>query len=110
MNSPFLHEQARRLAAGVRDDDAASSPSATVDTHIDPAQGVRRLYLRALGREPQAGELALGVEFIERQGAANTLKPGQWKGPIAAQGEQPLSAWDELAQVLLLTNEFMFVD
>jgi hypothetical protein len=50
------------------------------------------------------------VEFIERQGAASALKPGHWKGAAGAKGEPPLSAWDELAQVLLLTNEFMFVD
>ena len=64
----------------------------------------------ALGRPPAADELALGIEFVERQTAANASEIGKWKGSSPGNGEPLLSPWDQLAQVLLLTNEFMFVD
>jgi hypothetical protein len=110
MNSPFLHEQARRLAAVVGDEGQASSTSTTAGSLVDPAEGVRKLYLRALGRPPAADELALGIEFVQRQTTANAAAFGKRKGLSAGNGEPLLSPWDQLAQVLLLTNEFMFVD
>jgi hypothetical protein len=110
MNSPFLHEQARRLAALVpREGQGGSSASAT-GSLSEPAEGVRKLYLRALGRPPEADELALGVEFVRRQSEHDPADSGKWRGTPAANGQTHLSAWEQLAQVLLLTNEFMFVD
>src|SRR4029077_10865262 len=47
INSPFLHEQSRRLAASVRPEDSS-----------DPSFGIRRLYRRVLLRDPEPGELA----------------------------------------------------
>jgi Protein of unknown function (DUF1553)/Protein of unknown function (DUF1549)/Planctomycete cytochrome C len=109
MNSPFLHEQARRLAAAVVGGNEGGAGS-TSGSCTDPAEGVRRLYLRALGRSPQADELALAIAFVQHQTAANTADLGMWKGSQAGKGEPALSAWEQLAQVVLLTNEFMFVD
>jgi cytochrome c553 len=60
------------------------------ESSSDPEIRVRRLYERLLGRAPEADELALGLAFTRRQ-------------PESA-------AWQEYAQVLLLTNEFAFVD
>jgi hypothetical protein len=48
---------------------------------------LRRLYRSALGRDPRAGEQQRGLRFIEGGGS-----------------------WAELAQALLLSNEFAFVD
>jgi hypothetical protein len=110
MNSPFLHEQARRLAAVVANPGQAGSSANSLGSSADRADGVRRLYLRALGRPPQADELDLAIEFIERQSGANASERVTGKGLPARNGEPPLTAWDQLAQVLLLTNEFMFVD
>ncbi len=110
MNSPFLHEQARRLGAMVGNEGQADTSSASAGSLVDPAEGVHKLYLRALGRPPAADELALGIEFVERQTAANAAEIGKWKGSSPGNGEPLLSPWDQLAQVLLLTNEFMFVD
>jgi hypothetical protein len=112
MNSPFLHEQARRLAAvAVGGDDGRAGSSARTDGSCsDPADGVRRLYFRALGRPPQTDELALAIAFVQRQTGANPADPGKWNGSAAGTGEPVLSAWEQLAQVLLLTNELMFVD
>ncbi len=80
LNGPFALEQARRLA-GVVD------PKAPID------QGVQALYRRALGRAPLADEQALARRFIE-----------------TASSDPAAAPWERLAQVLLLTNEFMFMD
>jgi len=110
MNSPFLHEQARRLAALVRQEGQVGSSSSSSECLAVPADGVRKLYLRALGRPPEADELALGIEFVRRQTATNSAEFGNWKGLQTVNDEPPLSPWEQLAQILLLTNEFMFVD
>ena len=73
---------------------AAGSPGAT---SADPGAAVRRLYLRALGRPPQADELALALAFVERQSAANAADLGKWKGSPAGNGEPVLSTWEQLA-------------
>jgi len=63
-----------------------------VSANGDPAKRIDRLYLLALGRHPNSDELALGLEFARQAGHST----------------QPI--WEQYAQVLLLSNEFMFVD
>jgi hypothetical protein len=87
MNSPFVIEQAGRVAEGL--DEATADPEACV----------RRLYRRILARDPDPHEVALGAAFIRGQSGAK-----------ADPGATTLSPWAEYAQVLLLTNEFAFVD
>jgi mono/diheme cytochrome c family protein len=82
MNSPFVTEQARALAN--RDE---------VTKGETPAAKVTALYRLALGRNPTPGELALAEEFV----ADADPKPA-------------FGRWPQLAQVLLLSNEFAFVD
>jgi hypothetical protein len=83
MNSPFVIEQARRLAARP---ELLACPT--------PAQRLEQLYRILYGRSPQPDEQALALEFLH-----------------AAQKEtRSLNAWEKLAQVLLLTNEVVFVD
>ena len=50
------------------------------------AERVGRLYELALGRSPSSEELELGVRFVKS------------------------NSWQQYAQVLLMTNELMFVD
>ena len=85
LNSPFVIEQARSLAGRLE-------PAAT-----EPEARVRRLYSLLFGRAPSPRELATGVAFTQRQ-------------PAADRTAAELSPWEEYAQVLLLTNEFAFVD
>ena len=59
--------------------------SAAANTLL-PADRVRSLYRMALARDPQPDELKRGVVFAER------------------------GSWAELAQALLLSNEFAFID
>jgi hypothetical protein len=102
MNSPFLHEQARRIAALVHPKSAGAPAAAAAE---DAGALVRALYRRVLGRFPQEEEVALALGFLRRTAAGAR--------PPARTSENPggtLAPWEQLAQVLLLTNEFMFVD
>jgi mono/diheme cytochrome c family protein len=82
LNSPFVQEQARALAARKEVAEAR-----TTDAKVDG------LYRAALGRHPTKDEAALAAEFV------------RGNDPKSAFG-----AWPQLAQVLLLSNEFAFVD
>ena len=82
LNSPFVQEQAKALAAR---SEVAAAPTA--------AAKVNALYRAALGRNPTAQEMTLATEFVTDD------------DPKAAFGR-----WPQLAQVLLLSNEFAFVD
>ncbi len=104
MNSPFLHEQARRLAASIRQE--ASVVASGVPA--DPADSIRSLYRRVFGRPPEPDELALAADFLSRQSGPRL---DGWKQLASARlADPPLSPWEQLAQVLLLTNEFMFME
>ncbi len=94
MNSPFVQQQAGKLAMTVsREGDSSTNSSTNPSTNPDENQ-VCRLYRRVLGRSPEPSELALGAAFLNRKESA----------PDA------LSPLAQLAQVLILTNEFLFVD
>lgn len=83
MNSLFIQEQARRLAAQCV---AAASN--------DPDR-LQLIYHRVFSRPPTEDERRVALQFL-----------------VAAQSteNEKLSPWDRLAQVLLMTNEFFFVD
>jgi hypothetical protein len=83
MNHPWVLEQARGLAR--RPDVAALR---------DPARRIARLYQLVYGRPATAEEIELGAATAARV-------------PV---GADPQAAWDGYAQVLILTNEFQFVD
>ncbi len=85
MNSPFMLEQAKALAG-------------RHEVHADPTPEGRigALYRLVLTREPTPEEVAAGLRFVqaaEMHAASSQLSP-----------------WEQYAQVLLLTNELMFVD
>lgn len=92
MNSPFVVEQARHLmqrldGSGCR----------------QPEERISRLYQLLYGRVAEPEEVALGLRFLA---AAEQPRLEQEALPTG----KPLSAWGEYAQVLLLANEFIFVD
>jgi hypothetical protein len=88
MNSPFVIEQAKALAA---------RPEVT-----GQATGVGRiaaLYRLALARSPAPAELQAASRFLASP------------DPASSQAlRSQLSRWQQLAQVLLMTNELLFVD
>jgi hypothetical protein len=83
MNSAFVLEQAKSLA---------NRPE--VNLALDPVAKVKAIYRAALLREPTDSELKRAIAFVES----------------TKNGESKLGPWPQLAQVLLLTNEFLFVD
>jgi hypothetical protein len=83
MNSPFVVEQARSLAARQE-----------VSRQGQPEGRIRELYRLAYSRDPDAAEVRLGLGFLQ----------------AAAQDPGPLNPWERYAQVLLEANEFVFVD
>jgi hypothetical protein len=83
MNGPFVIEQAKSLSA--RPDVVAQK---TDEARID------RLYRLAYGRPADADEVALGLSFV--------------RGLEVNSGG--LTPWEQYAQVVLLANEFAFVD
>ncbi|HVT99967.1 MAG TPA: DUF1553 domain-containing protein, partial [Acidobacteriaceae bacterium] len=85
MNSPFVMAQARRLAA---------RPEVVAED--DPARRVQALYQLVFGRRANDDELDLALRFIA--------------SPQASSEASKLSPWELYAQILLSTNEFLFVD
>ncbi|MBK8093696.1 MAG: DUF1553 domain-containing protein [Verrucomicrobiaceae bacterium] len=85
LNHPFLVQQAKALVN-------------RVSTEKSPENRIGLLYRFLFQRSPQADELASALAFISvDEKAATAPKP-------------PLTSWEQLAQVLMLSNEFMFVD
>jgi hypothetical protein len=86
MNNAFVAERARAVV--VRPEIAQAAASSAKVTAI---------YRAILSRKPTPDEVAVGVAFAEETGKAKVT------------GNQ-LTAWEQYAQVLLLSNEFLFVD
>jgi hypothetical protein len=113
LNSPFVVEQVRALAA--RPDLLA---------YKEPERRINYLYRLLFGRLPTTDERALGLRFVDAAdkapssevtqaslpaGAAPaSVKPAADKKPAVEL--KPLSPWEQYVQVLLMTNEFTFVD
>jgi hypothetical protein len=86
MNSPFVLEQARALAARPE-----------LQQATDPVKRTEALFLCVLGRSPSKNETLSCTQFLEAAG----------QDPVPDNG---LTAWEQLAQVLLMSNEAVFVD
>ena len=117
MNSAFVQEQAR-----------ATMKRADIAIATTEAEKIRALYRALLQRHPDANEVKLAKEFLAM--ARSPLPPdtppaGQATAPSPTKGKKksidkkpaekktpaiPLTSWEELAQVLLLSNEVAFVD
>lgn len=85
MNSPFAIERARRLVQRLDAEEVT-----------EPSMRVRRLYQLAYGREPEPFEIERAIAFLT---AAQADREGTGLG-----------AWEQFAQVLLMSNEFVFVE
>jgi hypothetical protein len=87
MNSPFAVDQSRALAA--RPDVAGIS---------DSAARITRLYEIVFSRPATDDEINIGRQFIDSAGSAPT------------DSDVRLSPWERYCQLLLLTNEGMYID
>ena len=87
LNSPFMLRQAKALAERLHRDAPA-----------DDAARIDRAYRLVFGRPPEAEELSLGLDFLHRP------------APAADSRTEPPSRWEQYAQILLASNEAMYVD
>ena len=81
LNSPFMIEQARALAARL-----------TAEPAKDDGERIGRAYRMLFAREPSREEVRVAVEFLQ--------EPEAWE----------MSRWEQYAQVLLASNEAIYVD
>ena len=95
MNSPFVIEQATKLAIRIEEISQKSD-----------AEKVAALFKQVLGREPKQAELNAAIEFVTD---SQTSEESSVKA-IEGDPTDRLNRWQQLAQVLLMTNEFMFID
>jgi mono/diheme cytochrome c family protein len=86
MNSPFVIEQAKALAA-----------KSEITAAKDNNDRIAALYRLVLDRTPDHDEAAIGRQFIAAAGEA-------------PKDEIKMTAWEQYAQLLLLSNEVMYVD
>jgi hypothetical protein len=84
MNSEFVSQCSRRLAK-------------SLPTGKNDRERVEALFRKALSRDPTSGELAKAEAFLR-------AKAGLFPK------EKSFSQWDALAQVMLMSNEFLYVD
>ena len=117
MNSQFFSRQARSLAGRPE-----------VAQTLDLRARVAALHAAVYSRLPTADEIETGLQFVaaverdppfelkqSRTSATGQLAKKRNESyeapdPTATAVEKPLTPWEQYAQVLLLTNEFMFVD
>lgn len=84
LNSPYIRKRSEALVARLQ-----------AEAGSDAAARIRRAYEVLFQREPTADELTLGLEFVSS---------------TAADGATADALWREFAQVLLASNELLFVD
>jgi hypothetical protein len=91
MNSELVGQAARALASDL------------LASAAEDADRIRRLYLRALGREPKPAELALTRAFLDRFacGLASSEPDAR---------ERLLLAWQSLCQTIMASNEFIYIN
>ncbi|WP_238388637.1 PSD1 and planctomycete cytochrome C domain-containing protein [Roseimaritima ulvae] len=102
MNSAFVIEQARALATRSAVNIPAESPAVEVSQ-----QRIQRLYQLALARDPDEAEMRAAMTFVDP--VSSEANDGEQKDVVHTAGDS-LDPWVQLAQVLLLCNEFAFVD
>ena len=86
MNSPFVVERAQSLAA-----------LPEIAAPAEPADRIQALYRRLFQRPATAEEIDIGQQFLAAASAEMS-------------SEIKLTPWEQYAQLLLLTNEGMYID
>jgi hypothetical protein len=92
MNAPFVADRAHALV---------QRPEITGTR--DGSERIRNLYRIVYQRDPTERQLAAGLSFIHDAESAPDESP-------STKGAPSLDPWTTYAQVLLMSNEFLFVD
>ncbi len=97
MNNPFAINQAKFLADRI-----------SQEAGDDARSRIRQYYRVVFQRDPTMEEIDAATAFIARSEASGGLvATTDTPNP---EGKEPLSGWDLYAQVLLMSNELMFLD
>ena len=91
MNDPFVVEQCRHWARRV-----------LAESNLSAADGIRRMYHSAFGREPTAAETSAATAFLDQQSREYGLDQ--------ANRMTDERLWADLGHVLLNVKEFLFVE
>lgn len=102
LNSPLVVEAARRLAERAATADNPSAPSSDTDRQSTDTAFVQRLWRAALSRNPREDEAAAATAWLATEAAAEI--------PAGASAKPSFDRYDRLAQAVLATAEFQFVD
>ncbi len=92
LNSPFVMEQACKMV---------DQPA--FQRLDDETKRIRHLYQLIYQRDPRADETKLGLRFLQAKSVTADVKE-------QTRAQQPLAPWERYGQVLLMSNELMFVD
>jgi hypothetical protein len=99
-NDPFVMQQACSLAA-----------RADFQLFDSTAQRIQYVYQQLFQRNPTAVEIELASHFLAAEKlAASAQTENSTIGPGSRSGLRPLRPWEQLIQVLLMSDELMFVD
>jgi flagellar motor protein MotB len=91
MNDPFVHAQARKLAARL----IAERP--------DDDGRIERAVLLLFGRPPTAGEQTTARDYLRQVG-------DRLRAAGVAEGQRTAQTWESFARGLFMNNEFVYVD
>lgn len=89
LNDPFVIDQSAKWAASLVNDGATREPR------------IRRMFVLALGREPDASELQASLDYL-------TELAGE-QGVAAADVAGSVAVWQDFAQSLFCLKEFLYV-
>ena len=77
----------------------------------ETAKQVQYLYQQVFQRDPTAGEIELGLRFVETEQASLARQPKNGASETEERPQEPpLGPWERYAQTLLMSDELMFVD
>jgi hypothetical protein len=98
MNSPFVMRQSKALL-----DQSEIAQARTA------RQKIESLYRLLFDRAPSDEEMSIGLSFVESE---SSVKPRAEPNGSAGRAKTaaPLSAWRQYAQILLESNELVFID
>ena len=98
MNNPFAIHQAKHLAQRIGQEAGDDVPSRIYQYYRDVFQ-----------RDPTSKEIGAALDFISHAEAVGGGVAAKDNAPNP-QGNEPLGPWELYAQVLLMSNELMFLD
>lgn len=107
MNSPFVIEQAKAVAKDCSASAAVERGSGDIAAE---EYRVRAIFRRTLARDPEPPELSAALQFISSQEKSAAQDKFVAEELTEESGDDALDLWVQLAQVLLLSNEFAVVD